>query len=78
MTTIQMNNYKKLEKDRKKRAKTKGPKVKTKAGKHKASKSFRGGKTLFSKKRYDVGYVQPIDNPKYLAFRRIEYISFEN
>lgn len=69
MTNWQMDNFKKNEKNRKKRAKTKGPKINTKGRSHKAGRSFRGGKSLFSKKRYDVGYI-PANSYNYCAFKK--------
>ena len=72
MTTWQMKNYQKMEKDRQKRAKTKGPMVNTKGSSHKASKKFRGGNTLFSKKRYKIGHLGG-NAAKYVTLRMTEY-----
>lgn len=57
MTTLQMDNYKKLDKNKQKRMKTKGPILRTNKGKSKSVKKFGGGKSRFAKKRFKVGYI---------------------
>ena len=64
MTTWQMDNFKKNDKNRQKRMKTKGPILNTKQSKQKKAKSLKNrSKSPFLKKRYDVGYLpnEPLD-----------------